>query len=165
MELFIPAIGKEIKTRPDVSRLEVRIKTMTGSNNTKSHVAPAIEIATKIGVLTLLIGWCFLILKPFISLLVWGIIIAVAIYPLHIRLTAILGNRPKVAAAIMSIAALLIIIFPSIKLADSTLTGAKALNERLQNGTIRIPPPPVGVDDWPIIGPTVEKSGGRPPSI
>jgi len=157
VELFIPTIGEELKTRPDVSRLEVRIKTMTGPNNTKSHVAPAIEIAIKIGVLTLLIGWCFLILKPFISLLVWGIIIAVAIYPLHIRLMAILGNRPKLAAAIMSIAALLIIIFPSIKLADSTFTGAKALNERLQNGTIRIPPPPVGVEDWPIIGPTVDK--------
>ena len=131
---------------------------MTDPANNKSHVVQVIEIAIKLGALAILIGWCFLILRPFVSLVVWGIIIAVAVYPLHIRLAAILGNRPRPAAAIMTIAALLIIILPGIKLADSTLAGAKALNERLQIESVRIPPPPDGVANWPLIGPTVNKA-------
>ena len=129
---------------------------MTEPTNTKTHVVPAVEIAIKIGVLTLLIGWCFLILKPFISPVVWGIIIAVAVYPLHGRLTAILGNRTRLAAAIITITALLLIILPGVKLASSTLDSVKILNQKLQNGSIRIPSPPSGVKEWPIIGPAVE---------
>jgi predicted PurR-regulated permease PerM len=130
---------------------------MTDSTNTKTNVVPAIEIAIKISALALLIGWCFLILKPFISPVVWGIIIAVSVYPLYSRLTTKLGNRPKLAAATMTIVALLIIILPSIKLAGSMLNGVKNLNEELQSGSIQIPLLPAGVVDWPIIGPSVDK--------
>ena len=98
---------------------------MTDSTNTKTHVLPAIEIAIKISALALLIGWCFLILKPFISPVVWGVIIAVAVYPLYNRLRVKLGNRPKLAAATMTIVALLIIILPSVKLAGSMIDGVK----------------------------------------
>jgi len=125
--------------------------------NTKAHDVPAIEIAIKIGVLALLIGWCFLILKPFISPVVWGVIIAVAVYPLYSRLTAKLGNRRKLAAATMVMVALLIIILPSVKLAGSMLDGVKYLNEGLQSGNVQVPLPPAGVGDWPIIGPSIEK--------
>jgi len=130
---------------------------MTDSTNTKTHVVPAIEIAIKISALALLIGWCFLILKPFITPVVWGVIIAVSVYPLYNRLTTKLGNRRKLAAATMTIVALLIIILPSVKLAGSMIDGVKNLNEGLQNGTVQVPLLPAGVGDWPIIGPSVEK--------
>ena len=124
---------------------------MTDSTNTKTHVVPAIEIAIKISALALLIGWCFLILKPFITPVVWGVIIAVSVYPLYNRLTTKLGNRRKLAAATMTIVALLIIILPSVKLAGSMIDGVKNLNEGLQNGTVQVPLLPAGVGDWPII--------------
>jgi len=130
---------------------------MTESNNSNTNVAPLIEIAIKIGVLALLIGWCFLILKPFISPVIWGVIIAVAVYPLYTWLKAKLGNRPKLAAAVMIIFALLIIILPSFKLAGSMIDGIKQLNERLHNGSVHLPSLPAGVGDLPIIGPSVEK--------
>jgi len=130
---------------------------MTEPHKTEAYVGTAIEVGIKIGVLALLIGWCFLILKPFISPVIWGIIIAVAVYPLYARLTAKLGNRPKLASAIMIIAALVIIILPSFKLADSMLDGIKRVNEKLHSGSVRIPLLPDGVGDWPIIGSTVEK--------
>jgi predicted PurR-regulated permease PerM len=130
---------------------------MTDSTNTKTHIVPAIEIAIKISALALLIGWCFLILKPFISPVVWGVIIAVSVYPLYNRLTAKLGNRRKLVAASMTIVALLIIILPSVKLAGSMIDSVKNLNEELQSGSIQVPLLPDGVGDWPIIGPSVEK--------
>lgn len=130
---------------------------MSDSMNNKAQVIPAIEIAIKLGALTLLLGWCFLILKPFISLLIWGIIMAVAVYPLYSRLTAKLGNRHKLAAAIMTIVALLIIILPGAKLAGSMLDGVKNVNEKFQSGNLQVPLPPEGVKDWPVIGAPVEK--------
>ena len=82
---------------------------------------------------------------------------AVAVYPLYSRLTTKLGNRPKLASAVITIVALLIIILPSIKLTGSMLDGIKNVNQRFQSGSVRVPPPPEGVRSWPIIGPSVEK--------
>ena len=42
---------------------------------------PALEISIHIGLAILLATACLLILRPFIPLLTWGIIIAVAAYP------------------------------------------------------------------------------------
>lgn len=52
------------------------------------------EAAIRIGLVALLVTWCFLIVRPFIAPVVWGIIIAVAIHPLYARLVSVLGGRP-----------------------------------------------------------------------
>ena len=130
---------------------------MTDPDKTRAYVGAVIEIAIKMGALALLIGWCFLILKPFISPVVWGIIMAVAVYPLHSRLTNKLGNRAKLASTVMVIVGLLIIILPSIKLTGSMIDGVKNVNKRFQSDNMKVPAPPEGVRSWPIIGSSVEK--------
>jgi predicted PurR-regulated permease PerM len=69
-----------------------------------------------------------------------------------------MGNRPKLAAAIMTIVALLIIILPSFKLVESMIDGVKNINGRLQSSNLQVPALPAGVGDWPIIGSSVEKA-------
>ena len=133
---------------------------MTDSTNTKTHVVPAIEIAIKISALALLIGWCFLILKPFISPVVWGVIIAVSVYPLYNRLTTKLCNRCKLAAATMTIVALLIIILPSVKLAGSMLDGVKNFNKGLQSGSVQVPLPPAGLRIGRLSDHRLKRCGG-----
>jgi predicted PurR-regulated permease PerM len=130
---------------------------MAESPPTNNATAPIIEIVIKLSVLALLIGWCILILKPFISPLVWGVIMAVAAYPLYSRLRSRLGGHPRLAAAIMTIVALLIIILPGIKLAGSMIDGIQSVNEKFQSDTLQVPMPPEGVKDWPVIGVPVEK--------
>ena len=75
-----------------------------------SPTGAAVDIAVRLGVLAVLVAWCFQILKPFISPVIWGIIIAVAVYPAYEKLNAKLGDRRKLTAAVMTLAALLIII-------------------------------------------------------
>jgi len=137
---------------------------MTDPTHAKSYVVPAIEITIKIGALALLIGWCFLILKPFLSPVVWGIIIAVALYPIHSRLTAILGNRQRPAAVIMTVLALLIIILPGVKLAGSMVDGVKTLNEKFQSGSVRVPSPPAASGAGPSSVRRLTRFGVRLPS-
>ena len=40
-----------------------------------------VDTLIRLGVLSLILMWCLDILKPFILILVWAIVIAVAIYP------------------------------------------------------------------------------------
>ena len=45
----------------------------------------AIEAAIRVGLLLMLAMWCLDIVRPFVVPVVWGLIIAVAIYPLFIN--------------------------------------------------------------------------------
>ncbi|HHP7233640.1 MAG TPA: hypothetical protein ACFCUC_03340, partial [Desulfobacterales bacterium] len=66
-----------------------------------SPIKTAADIAIRLAVLAVLIGWCFQILRPFISPVIWGVIIAIAVYPMYQKLNTKLGERRKFTAAIM----------------------------------------------------------------
>jgi predicted PurR-regulated permease PerM len=134
---------------------------MADTQNTLPSAIPVIEIIIKISVLVFLVGWCFLILKPFISPVVWGAIMAVAAYPLFSALAARLGGRPKLAAAAMTLVALLIIILPGLKLAVSAGEGMKYLTAGLQDGSLHVPAPPPTVGQWPVVGPSIATAWGK----
>jgi predicted PurR-regulated permease PerM len=112
----------------------------------KSYMKLAIDIAIRIGVLSLLIAWCFQILRPFITPVIWGTIIAIAFYPACKKLRDLLGGRIKMAASILTVITLLLIILPSIQMVGSLVDGTTYLNDKIQNGEIKIPPPPDNID-------------------
>ncbi len=123
----------------------------------KTYITHAVDIAIRLGILALMVAWCFQILKPFITPVVWGIIIAVAIYPVFQKLNTKLGDRRKLASGILTIIGLLLIILPSIELAVSGIDGVQAISEKLSGVEFKVPPPPEGIADWPVIGKSVEK--------
>ena len=100
----------------------------------------------------LLIGLCLWIVAPFVTLVIWGVIISVAVYPAHQKLTNILGNREKLSAAILVILGLLILVIPTWMMTESSVTAARDLGASMQDGTIAIPPPADRVAGWPVIG-------------
>src|SRR4029079_10674537 len=64
----------------------------------ESHVSRALEVSIRVGLLILLTAACLLILRPFIPLIAWGIIIAIATYPAHRRLQNAFRGRPSLCA-------------------------------------------------------------------
>ena len=112
----------------------------------------AVEAALKIGLLFVLLNWCFHIAKPFINPLAWGVIIAVALYPLHQKLTAWLGEREKLSAALVTGLLLLIILGPCGVLASIIGENVRELADSLQQNQLNIPQPPEKVAAWPVIG-------------
>ena len=54
----------------------------------------------QISALVLLLGLCALILDPFAGIIIWGVILSVAVYPLHRLLSRGLGGRGKLSAAL-----------------------------------------------------------------
>jgi len=118
----------------------------------KAFVDRMIEVAIRIGFLVLLVGWCYLIVAPFAIPLLWGVIIAVGIAPLHQKLTVAFGDREKLAATVLTLSVLVLLIAPSILFTDATVQSLQALSTKLENGTLTVPPPPESVANWPLIG-------------
>ena len=111
-----------------------------------------VEVALNVGLLILLIGGCLLILRPFLPLILWGIIIAIAVYPGYLRLQHRLGGRSGLSAVICTALLFAIFIVPVILLTGPLVDGVQNLAGRLTQGTSIIPPPPSRVETWPLIG-------------
>ena len=128
---------------------------MTSADSTKvdqRFLANAMASFLQIGALLILLILCFNIVQPFMSIVVWALILAVAIYPLHVSLTAKLGGREKTSAAVFVVIGLAIILVPTWMLGESSLASLQTLAHNLREGTLRVPPPDPGVADWPVIG-------------
>lgn len=117
-----------------------------------AYYTKAIAAALRIGFVGLLVVLSYLILKPFLFVIMWGIIIAVGIYPLFKKFAALLGNRKKLASTLITFFALALLIVPSYFLMESAIGGIKTLAAELESGIFKIPPPSENVAGWPIIG-------------
>lgn len=118
----------------------------------KDYIKRAIELCVHIGLLLLLAAACLQILLPFLPIITWGVIIAVAIYPAFRKLRGFVGDRGGVAAALITIALLSVVIVPAALFGRSLVHTVQDLTAKFKSGTPIIPPPPVGIRSWPIVG-------------
>ncbi len=108
--------------------------------------------ALRLGLVLIIVYWCYQILLPFIPLVVWGAIIAVAIYPLHLSLAARLGHRIKVSATLITLLGLIVLTAPVVVLTESVATSAMGLASAISEGSVLVPPPSESVQAWPLVG-------------
>jgi predicted PurR-regulated permease PerM len=128
---------------------------MNSSNQTSSDnsfMTKALEVTINLGLVVLLLLWCFKIVRPFVEVIVWGIIIAVAVYPFYNRLKSALGGRDGLSATLLTLLALIVLIVPAFLLSESLIDTVQDISSRLENGTLSIPPPSENVRAWPVIG-------------
>ena len=111
-----------------------------------------IEAAVRLGLLLFLATWCFKIITPFIVPVMWGVIIAVAIYPLFVKLKSALGDKNKLAATVYTLLTLALLITPTVMISNSIIDTSSIITERYDAGTLEIPPPNESVKEWPLIG-------------
>jgi predicted PurR-regulated permease PerM len=112
-----------------------------------------IQLAIRLGLLAFLIYWTFVLIRPFVPILAWSIVLAVALYPVFHLLSRLLGGRPRLAAVILTVINLMIVIGPATWLGLSAVEGVKEVAARLSAGNLMVPSPSEGVKDWPLIGP------------
>ena len=121
----------------------------------KTLIAKTLETTIHVGIVMLLLFWCFRIAQPFIQIFVCGIIIAIAVFPVYRRLNSILREREKLAAALVTLLLLLIIIVPCVMFAASLVDTAQKLSADFSGGSLRIPAPPESIKSWPVVGQTL----------
>lgn len=120
--------------------------------NDKLFMRRALEATIRIGLIVLLLYWCFRIGRPFIPTIVWGIIIAVAIHPGYIRLKSALGGRDRLAATLITLFALIILLVPTYLLSESLISSVQKYSAQLRDGALSVPPPSESIRSWPVIG-------------
>lgn len=125
---------------------------MNSPEKSTNATTTAIEIAIRLGLIFLILAWCLQILTPFISLVAWGAIIAVALYKPFLSLVDKLGGRKKLAVTLIAVMGIAIILVPVISLSSSMVDGATKYGHQISEGTIHIPAPPEYVENWPLIG-------------
>ena len=110
------------------------------------------DVTIRLFILTLVVGWCLMNLYPFVSIILWSLILAMAMHPLHSLLSRKMGAKPKLASAIIILSLLIVVILPTWMLIDSLVIEIKMLKTAYDSGSLAVPPPNETVKTWPIIG-------------
>ena len=111
-----------------------------------------LDLTIKIGLVGLLVVACLYIVAPFAGLMLWALILAVALYPLHRRLARRLKNRQGWAATVLVLSGLLLIGVPTVMLGSSFASQVHSTYTEFVNDSLTIPQPKPSVAEWPLVG-------------
>src|SRR4030095_6013844 len=111
-----------------------------------------LDVFIRAGIILALAMLCYRVFSPFLTLMVWALILAVALYPLHQLVAAKIGNRQGLAATLLVIVGIILIAAPTAVLLSSLGDSMRQLVTDVQNNSLAIPAPPDSVARWPIVG-------------
>ena len=115
-------------------------------DNTPSS-STMLDAAIRIGLVALLFYACGRIVLPFAGILVWSAILAVMLYPLHLRLATRLGDRWS--ALLIGLVGVAVALGPMVILVTSLATSIYSLVSNLQSHDLSLPLPPLWLDGTP----------------
>lgn len=110
-----------------------------------------IDTLIRLVLLFALVSWCFTVIKPFLLVLIWGAIIAIAVFPVYTRLVRFCRGRKILSAVVVAVCLFSLIILPGWFIAESVYTGVNTIRENIEQGQPLIPPPGDIVRNWPSI--------------
>jgi len=110
------------------------------------------DVLIRAGLIVALTALCYRVFSPFLTLMVWALILAVAMYPLHLALAARVGNRQGLAATLLVLIGIVLIVVPSSILMSLLGDAVKRFIENIQSNNLQIPAPYSGIESWPIVG-------------
>lgn len=111
-----------------------------------------LDVLIRAGLILTLALLCYRVLAPFMVLVVWATILAVAMYPLHRAVARKIGGRQGVAATLITVLAVALIVVPTAVLLSSLGDSVHQLVADVQHDTLQIPPPRPGTAKFPLIG-------------
>lgn len=129
--------------------------------SSRNSVKLAIEIAVNLGLIIFILIWALMILKPFLALVIWGAIIAVASYTPFLKLQSIFKGSKKLAVIAFTVIGLSIVIIPTSMFSESLIKSSINLAHHITEGTVDIPPPSENVKEWPVIGKRVHTAWSK----
>lgn len=114
-----------------------------------------LDVLIRAGLILALVMLCYRVLSPFLVLMVWALILAITLYPLHQRLAARMGGRQGWAATLITVLGVVLIVTPTAVLLSSIGDSVHGLVDQVQHNTLQIPPPRPGVAALPLVGPQI----------
>lgn len=130
---------------------------------TSDTVSPRslLDVLIRAGLIAVLAVYCYRVFEPFLGLMLWSLILAVTLYPLHVLLKRRLGLSDGHAATLLVLFVLFVLMIPIYLLGASIADSVKDAAAVVRDGTFHVPPPSESVADWPLIGERVYASWQR----
>lgn len=123
------------------------------ANNNETKLARGLlDVLIRAGLIAALVLYCYKVFQPFLGLMLWAVILAITLYPLHNKLKRKLGNRDGRSAGLIVLIAIAILLVPVYLLGTSLTESAQAAIQLVKQDGLHIPPPADSIAQWPIIG-------------
>ena len=110
------------------------------------------DVAIRLALAAIIVYWSFLLLRPFIPILIWAAILSVAMHPIYLWLKGVLGGRCTLTSFLLTVLALVVILGPVSALGSALVSNLSGIAASISEGTITVPPPPPFVADLPLVG-------------
>ncbi|MFK8329826.1 AI-2E family transporter [Pseudomonas sp. BJa5] len=111
-----------------------------------------LDVLIRAGLITVLVLFCFQIFHPFLNLMLWAVILAITLYPLHNMLKGKLGNKDGRTATLIVVVALALLMVPIYLLGTSISDSIEATLTMLKSDSLEIPLPNEKIATLPLIG-------------
>jgi predicted PurR-regulated permease PerM len=111
-----------------------------------------LDVLIRAGLILVLAVLCFRIFVPFLDLMVWALILAITLYPLHARLRAKFASKDGLIATLIILVAFAVILVPTYMLGVAVADSIERGMAVFKSGSFRIPPPADSVASWPLVG-------------
>jgi predicted PurR-regulated permease PerM len=119
----------------------------------QTSFAARIEQWITLVVLAVLVGGCYLVLQPFLTAVIWAIVLCCTTWPVFVRVQRVMRGRVTLAALALTLVIALVLLAPFVIVGISLAENA---NELLEQGKRLIdegpPDPPSWVGQIPLIG-------------
>jgi predicted PurR-regulated permease PerM len=111
-----------------------------------------LDVFIRAGAVLVLVLLCHHFFSPFLTLMLWALILSVTLYPLHQKLANRMGGRQGRAATLIVVLGIGLIVTPTVMLASSFGDSIHHLVNGVRDNTLVVPAPATSVADFPIVG-------------
>jgi len=111
-----------------------------------------LDVLIRAGLVAVLAVFCFRVFVPFLDLMVWAVILAVTLYPLHVRLRSHLAGKDGLIATLIILVAFVVILVPTYLLGVAVASSIERSMAVFRSGSFQIPQPAESVAAWPLVG-------------
>lgn len=110
------------------------------------------DVFIRLGLIAFLVVMSVRIFSPFMGLMLWALILAVTLYPLHQRWANKMSGKQGRAATLLVLLGILVIGIPTAVLGSMFADFVQETHHAIENNTITVKPPSDSVAEWPVIG-------------
>jgi predicted PurR-regulated permease PerM len=118
----------------------------------KDAIARAREVFIRLSLLAVMVVSCYVLLQPFLKVMLAGTIIGIAVFPAYQMLAGFLGGRKTLAAVLCTVVMMTVLIVPCVLLAGTLSGGVGTLTDEIKSGHVEVPLP-APLLTLPVVGP------------
>ena len=110
------------------------------------------DLFIRAGMVLALVLMCYRIFSPFLTLMIWALILAVTLFPLQQLIARRIGGRQGLASTLVVLMGFALIVTPTAVLMNSMADSIQQLINDVQENSLEVPAPRAGVAKWPLVG-------------